>query len=30
VAAVVEALPLPTDDNITVPLAAGAVMWWLL
>lgn len=30
VAAVVEALPLPVDDNITVPLAAGAAMVMVL
>lgn len=30
VAAVVEALPIPMDDNLTVPLAAGAVMSSLL
>ncbi len=31
VAAVVEFLPLPVDDNISVPLVSGAAMWalWL-
>jgi len=29
-AAFVEALPIRIDDNITVPLAAGAVMTWLV
>lgn len=27
VAALVELLPLPLDDNLSIPLAAGAVMW---
>ncbi|MCP4584050.1 MAG: hypothetical protein GY839_20755 [candidate division Zixibacteria bacterium] len=30
IGAVVEALPLPIDDNITVPLAAGALMQLLI
>jgi len=29
VAAVVEFLPLPVDDNLTVPFASGVVMWAL-
>lgn len=29
VAAIVEFLPLPVDDNVTVPLAGGIVMWLL-
>jgi dolichol kinase len=29
-ATVIELLPIPLDDNIRVPLAAGAVMQWLL
>ncbi len=28
-AAAVEVLPLGLDDNLTVPLACGAVLWWL-
>ena len=28
-AAVVEVLPIPADDNLTVPLVSGAVMTWL-
>jgi dolichol kinase len=30
VAMVIELLPIPLDDNIRVPLAAGAVMQWLI
>lgn len=30
VAMIVELLPIPLDDNIRVPLAAGAVMQWLV
>jgi dolichol kinase len=26
-AAIVESLPLPVDDNLTIPLFAGLVMW---
>lgn len=29
IAAVVEALPLPLDDNIRIPLVAGSVLWLL-
>jgi len=30
VAMIIELLPIPLDDNIRVPLAAGAVMQWLV
>ena len=30
IATVIEALPMPVDDNLAVPLATAAALWWLV
>ena len=30
IATVIEALPMPVDDNLAVPLVTAAALWWLV